>query len=199
MKERRGRIIGYKRVSSFEQNTVRQLDGIKLDVEFEEKISGKNMSRPELTALIKTAFIGDTVVVHSMDRLARNLSDLEKIVNELVAHGADVKFIKENLTFSGNEDPYSTLTLQMIGAVAQFERAMIKSRQMEGISIRKAAGLYKGVGRKREITDEQIAEIGKRVIAGEKKTAIAKELKISRESIYKLLKKINAKTVKTTT
>jgi DNA invertase Pin-like site-specific DNA recombinase len=189
MEERKGRIIGYKRVSSFEQNTARQLDGIKLDVVFEEKISGKDMQRPELMSLIKTAYIGDTVVVHSMDRLARNLIDLKKIVTELVANGAEVKFIKENLTFSGKADHYSQLMLNLMGSFAEFERSLIKSRQMEGIAVRKAAGLYKGVGRKREISDEQIAEIVKRVATGEKKTKIARDMKISRESIYKLLRK----------
>ena len=189
MKDHRGRTLGYKRVSSYEQNTVRQLEGIEIDLVFEEKISGKDKKRPELKNLVRTAYIGDTVVVHSMDRLARNLVDLKKIVSDLVANGAEVKFVKENLTFSGKEDHYSQLMLNLMGSFAEFERSLIKSRQMEGIAIRKAAGLYKGVGRKRSITDEQIAEINRRVSAGEMKTKIAKDMKISRESIYKLLKK----------
>ena len=118
-----------------------------------------------------------------------NLINLKKIVSELVEKGADVKFIKENLTFSGKEDIYSQLMLNLMGSFAEFERSLIKSRQMEGIAIRKAAGLYKGVGRKRSITDEQVEEIRKRVSAGEMKTKIAKDMKISRESIYKLLKR----------
>ena len=189
MKDHRGRTLGYKRVSSYEQNMARQLEGITIDLVFEEKISGKDKKRPELKNLIRTAYIGDTVVVHSMDRLARNLIDLKKIVSDLVANGAEVKFVKENLTFSGKEDHYSQLMLNLMGSFAEFERSLIKSRQMEGIAIRKAAGLYKGVGRKRSITDEQIAEINRRVLAGEMKTKIAKDMKISRESIYKLLKK----------
>ncbi len=189
MEDERCRIIGYKRVSSLEQNTARQLEGIERDLNYEDKISGKDRNRPQLTELIKTANKGDTVVVHSMDRLARNLIDLKKIVCELVKKGADVKFIKENLTFSGKEDVYSELMLNLMGSFAEFERALIKSRQMEGIAIRKAAGLYKGVGRKRSITDEQVEEIKKRVSAGEMKTKIAKDMKISRESIYKLLKR----------
>jgi len=187
--ERTGRILGYKRVSTLEQSTDRQLDGIKLDLEFEDKISGKSMERPKLQELMRTAYKGDLVIVHSMDRLARNLIDLKTIVTELVASGAQVQFLKENLTFSGNTDPYSELMLNMMGSFAEFERKLIKSRQMEGIAIRKAAGLYRGVGRKRAISDEHIAEISKRVAAGEKKTVIAKNMGISRESIYKLLKK----------
>jgi len=175
-------------VSSIDQNTARQLDGVKLDVEFEDKISGKDMARPELLALIKTAYAGDTVVVHSMDRLARNLMDLKKIVCEFVVKGVQVQFVKENLTFSGKSDPYSELMLNMMGSFAEFERSLIKSRQMEGIAIKKAAGGYAGKGRKKTITDEQIATIKDRVASGEKKSKIASDMKISRESIYKYLK-----------
>jgi DNA invertase Pin-like site-specific DNA recombinase len=186
--ERTGRVLGYKRVSTHEQNTARQLDGIKLDLEFEDMASGKNAERPELIQLMRTAFKGDLVVVHSMDRLARNLIDLKEIVSKLVASGAQVQFIKENLTFSGKTDPYSELMLNMMGSFAEFERQLIKSRQMEGIAIRKAAGGYAGKGRKPSITADQIATIKSRVAAGEKKTKIAADMKISRESIYKLIK-----------
>lgn len=184
----RGRTLGYIRVSAIDQNTDRQLDGISVDLMFEEKISGKSMDRPELQALLRTAYKGDTVVVHSMDRLARNLMDMKTIVNTLVANGAQVQFIKEKLTFSGNDDPFAELMLNMLGSFAQFERELIKSRQREGIEIRKAKGLYKGKGRKQEITEEQVSELKRRAAAGEKKTAIAKDLKISRESVYKYLK-----------
>lgn len=183
------RIIGYKRVSSLEQNTARQLDGVNLDVEFEDKASGKDRKRPELDALIKTAYTGDTVVVHSMDRLARNLGDLKQIVTELVAKGVQVQFIKENLTFSGKADPYSELMLNLMGSFAEFERALIKGRQTEGIAIAKAAGAYEGRGgRPKTITADHVATIKARVAAGEMKTKIAKDMKISRETIYKLLK-----------
>ena len=184
-----GRIIGYKRVSSLEQNVARQLDGVQLDVEFEDKASGKYMARPELSALIKTAYTGDTVVVHSMDRLARNLRDLKDIVSGLVAKGVQVQFIKENLIFSGKADPYSELMLNLMGSFAEFERSLIKSRQAEGIAIAKAAGAYAGRGgRPKTITADQIATIKARVAAGEMKTKIARDMKISREAIYKLLK-----------
>jgi len=151
-------------------------------------VSGKDMARPELMALLKTAYVGDTVVVHSMDRLARNLKDLKDIVTGLVVKGVQIRFLKENLTFSGKADPYSELMLNMMGSFAEFERSLIKSRQMEGIAIRKAAGGYAGKGRKKTITDEQIATIKSRVAAGDKKSKIAFDMKISRESIYKFLK-----------
>lgn len=188
MGERSGRILGYKRVSSLEQNTARQLEGMKIDVEFEDKVSGKSMDRPKLQELLRTAYKGDLVVVHSMDRLARNLIDLKNIVSELVASGAQVQFIKENLIFSGKADPYSELMLNLMGSFAEFERQLIRSRQQEGIAIRKAAGGYAGKGRKPTITEDQIAIIRSRVASGDKKTKIASDMKISRESIYKILK-----------
>jgi DNA invertase Pin-like site-specific DNA recombinase len=190
MEKRTGRILGYKRVSSLEQNTARQLDGVHVDLEFEDKVSGKNMDRPKLQELMRTAFKGDTVIVHSMDRLARNLIDLKNIVSILVANGAQVQFLKENLTFSGKaDDPYSELMLNLMGSFAEFERQLIKGRQMEGIAIKKAAGGYTGVGRKATITTEQTNIIKARVAAGEMKTKIAADMKISRESVYKILKK----------
>lgn len=187
MEKNKGQVIGYRRVSSLEQNTARQLEGVELDEVFEDKVSGKSMERPALLAMIKHARKGDTVVVHSMDRLARNLVDLKKIVEELVAKGAQVQFLKENLTFAGKSDPLAELMLNLLGSFAEFERSLIKSRQAEGIAIKKAAGGYKGKGRKREITEEQISEMKSRVAAGEKKTKIAAALGISRESVYKYL------------
>jgi len=181
--------IGYRRVSTLEQNTDRQLDGLQLDEEFEDKVSGKSMGRPALLAMIKHARKGDTVIVHSMDRLARNLKDLKEIVDQLVDKGANVQFVKENLIFSGEADPYSELMLNMMGSFAEFERALIKSRQMEGIAVKKAAGGYAGKGRKKTITDAQVASIKERVAAGDRKSVIASDLNISRESVYKYLKK----------
>lgn len=183
-----GQVVGYKRVSSLEQNTARQLDGVEVDIVFEDKVSGKSADRPQLQALIKHVRAGDHVVVHSMDRLARNLIDLRNIVETLVQKGTQVEFIKEHLTFSGNDDHFAKLVLNMLGSFAEFERDLIRSRQQEGIAIRKAAGKYKGVGRKREINDECVSEIIRRVNAGEKKAKIARDLKISRESIYKYLR-----------
>jgi len=184
-----GRVIGYKRVSSLEQNLERQLENVVLDVEFLEKKSGKDKERPELQNMLKTAWKGDTIMVHSIDRLARNMVDLLNIVKELIDKGAKVTFVKEGLTFTGeSDDIFKNLMLKMLGAFAEFERDLSKSRQREGITIAKANGVYAGKGRKKSITDDMIEEIKRRVEAGEKKTKIASELRISRESIYKLLK-----------
>lgn len=181
-----GQLIGYMRVSSVDQNTVRQLDGIAIDEVFEDKVSGKDTNRPALQAMLKHARKGDTVICHSMDRLARNLDDLRKLVKELTGKGVKVQFVKESLTFTGEDTPMSTLLLNMLGAVAEFERAIIGERQREGVQLAKLRGAYKG--RKQEMTPERVEEIKRRVEAGETKAAIARDMKISRETVYQYLK-----------
>jgi DNA invertase Pin-like site-specific DNA recombinase len=180
-----GQKLGYIRVSSITQNTDRQLEGLELDEKFEDKISGKDTKRPKLEAMLKHARKGDTVYCHSMDRLARNLDDLRKIVKELTGRGVLVQFVKENLTFTGDDNAMSELMLNLMGAFAQFERSLIKERQREGIALAKLKGAFKG--RKRVITDEQIATIKARVAAGDKKKHIAADLGISRETVYQYL------------
>jgi len=177
--------IGYIRVSSVMQNTDRQLDGIVTDITFEDKVSGKDTNRPQLTAMMVHARAGDTVVVHSMDRLARNLDDLRRIVKELTAKGAKVQFIKEGLIFTGEDSAMSNLMLSLLGAVAEFERSLISERQKEGVQIAKANGVYKG--RKQEMTEERVAEIQRRVQEGEPKAQIAKAMGISRDTLYRYL------------
>lgn len=178
-----GQIIGYIRVSSVGQNTERQLDGIALSEVFEDKVSGKDKNRPELQAMLKHARKGDTVVVHSMDRLARNMDDLRQLVKELTDKGVKVQFIKESLIFTGDDSAMSKLLLSMLGAVAEFERAIIGERQREGVQLAKARGAYKG--RKQEMTAERIAEIQKRIADGEPKAQVAKAMGISRDTLYR--------------
>ncbi|MBT0663533.1 recombinase family protein [Geobacter pelophilus] len=175
--------VGYIRVSSLTQNIERQLEGIELDEIFTDKLSGKDTERPALQEMIKFVRKGDTVMVHSMDRLARNLADLQNLVEQLTNKGVSVTFVKNSLTFTGEDDPMKKLMLQIMGAVAEFERSIIKERQKEGVQIAKAKGLYKG--RKQEMTPERIAEIKNRIEAGEPKAQIAKDLKISRDTLYR--------------
>lgn len=181
-----GKLVGYIRVSSVDQNTERQLDGVTVDKTFTDKASGKDTNRPELSKLKEYVREGDKVIVHSMDRLARNLSDLEQIVKEFNGQGIAVEFAKEGLTFTGDDNKTATLLLQVIGAVAQFERAMIKERQLEGIALAKKRGVYKG--RKPKLTDALIQEIKGRVSKKVPKAQIARDLNISRETLYKALK-----------
>lgn len=183
--------IGYRRVSSIDQSTARQLDGMKLDRVYEDKASGASTDRPGLTSALDHLRPGDTLVVHSMDRLARNLPDLERIVTELTARGVAVEFVKEAKTFSGGRDPMSTLLLQMLGAFAQFERAMIRERQREGIEQAKARGVYKG--RKPTLSQERAAEL--RALDAQRghkgRAALAREFGISRETLYQYLNRDN--------
>jgi DNA invertase Pin-like site-specific DNA recombinase len=132
-----GQTIGYKRVSTLDQSTARQLDGVELDRVFEDKLSGKDMNRPQLVAMLKHVREGDTVVAHSLDRLGRNLVDLRKLVTDLTGRGVRVQFLKENLIFTGEDSPMSNLLLNMMGAFAEFERALIRERQREGIALAK--------------------------------------------------------------
>lgn len=182
-----GKKVGYIRVSSFDQNTERQLEGISVNKKFIDKASGKNVLRPQLEALLDYVRDGDTVIIHSMDRLARNLDDLRRLVRSLTNQQIRVEFIKEGLTFTGEDSPMSKLLLSMMGAVAEFERALIKERQMEGIVLAKKRGAYKG--RKAALSPEQIEEIKTRVKQGGKKSHIAQDFGISRETLYQYLRK----------
>lgn len=174
--------IGYKRVSTVDQNTARQLEGVGVDKLFEDKASGKSKDRPQLAAALDYVREGDTLVVHSMDRLARNLEDLRGIVRDLTGRGVRVEFVKESLTFTGEDSPMNVLLLSMLGAVAEFERSMILERQREGIAVAKAQGKYKG--RKAALTDEQANELRARRAAGESVAALARDYGVSRQSVY---------------
>ena len=177
-----GQNVGYVRVSTLLQNTARQLDGISLHKVFEDRSSGKNTDRPHLTACLAHLREGDTLHVHSMDRLGRNLDDLRRIVKELTTRGVVVRFHKEGLSFTAEDSPMSNLLLSMLGAVAEFERSLILERQREGIQIAKGEGRYKG--RKPSLTKEKVAELLSRIAKGDKKTKLAKEFGISRETVY---------------
>ena len=182
----KGQRIGYVRVSSTDQNTARQLDGLTLDRTFTDQVSGKDMARPALDELLRFVREGDTVTVHSMDRLARNLDDLRRLVKDLTGRGVNVQFIKEGLTFTGDDSPMATLLLSVMGAFAEFERALIRERQREGIeAAKKKGGVY--TGRKPSLTPAQVTDLKARAAAGEKKATLAREFGISRETVYQYL------------
>jgi DNA invertase Pin-like site-specific DNA recombinase len=181
-----GQRIGYVRVSTVDQHPDRQLDQIPVDRTFTDLASGKDTARPQLDALLRYARDGDTVVVHSMDRLARNLDDLRRIVRSLTERGVRVEFVKEQLTFTGEDAPLATLLLSVLGAFAEFERALIRERQREGIALAKQRGAYRG--RKKALSGEAVAELRRRVAAGENKAQVARDLGISRETLYQYLR-----------
>jgi DNA invertase Pin-like site-specific DNA recombinase len=131
---------------------------------------------------------GDTLVVHSLDRLGRSLDDLRKVVTDLNSRGVVVQFLKENLTFAGDDSDtsLSKLMFNMLGSFAEFERSLIRERQREGIALAKKAGVYRG--RKPSLTAEQASDLRKRVAAGERKAGLAREFGISRETLYQYLR-----------
>ena len=179
---RGGKRIGYVRVSTLDQNESRQLEGVQLDKRFVDKASGKDTKRPQLQAALDYVRDGDVLVVHSMDRLARNLGDLRRVVIELTGRGVVVEFVKERLTFTSEDNAMSNLLLSVMGAFAEFERSLIRERQREGIALAKKAGVYKG--RKPSLTPDRVSQLRARVAAGEKKAGLAREFGISRETLY---------------
>lgn len=183
--KRGGKRIGYVRVSSVDQNTVRQLDGVLVDKVFTDKASGKDTNRPQLQAALDYLRDGDVLVVHSMDRLARNITDLLQTVQSLNDRGVVVEFVKEALMFTGDDSAMSKLMLTIMGGVAEFERAMIRERQLEGIAKAKQAGKYRG--RQSSMTTDQVKMIRDRAGAGERKAALAREFGVTRQTIYNVL------------
>lgn len=187
--------IGYVRVSSTDQNTDRQLDSVALDRIFTDKMTGSTKDRPQLQAMLDYVRYGDTVMVHSLDRLARNFDDLLSIINQLAKKGVTFKSLQENITINGtNTSPIDTLILHIFGAIAQFNRSLIREAQREGIAKAKQKGVYKG--RKSVLTDENIAQIETLLaqrnssVDEYKKishTDIAKQVGISKSSLYRYL------------
>jgi len=182
----KGQRIGYIRVSSADQNTARQLEGVELDRVFTDHLSGKDMARPQLEAMLLFVREGDTLLVHSMDRLARNLDDLRSLVATLTKRGVRVEFVKESLSFSGEASPMAQLLLSVMGAFAEFERALIRERQREGIALAKAAGKYKG--RKKSLAPEDVGRAREQIAQGVSKARVARDLGISRETLYGYLR-----------
>ena len=184
--------IGYVRVSTDGQHTDRQLAEVlaagvdKVNV-FEEHASGKSTERPKLREMLAFIRRGDELYVHSMDRLARNLVDLLRLVNEITAKGVTVHFLKEHLDFGPNEKtaPMSKLLLSVMGAVAEFERELILERQREGIAIAKAKGVYK---RKRKTgTPAKIEEAKKLIATGASQSEAARRVGIGRTTLFRYL------------
>lgn len=186
MPKKTGQRIGYVRVSTLDQNAERQLEGVVVDRTFLDKKSGKDVEREQLDAMMEFVRHGDSVIVHSMDRLARNLDDLRRIVHTLTKKGVRIEFVKEGLSFTGEDSPMSKLMLSVMGAFAEFERSLIRERQREGIALAKQRGIYRG--RKRALSDDTIASARTRIAAGDTKAQVARDLGVSRETLYQYLR-----------
>jgi len=184
-----GHRVGYVRVSTLDQNTARQLDGLVLHKVFTDHASGGTTDRPQLAEALRYVREGDCLVVHSMDRLARNLDDLRRIVRELTGRGVSVEFVKEGQTFTAEgANPMANLMLSMLGAFAEFERSLIRERQREGIALaRQQPGKYKG--RAPALTEQQAEQLRERdqQQGGKGRAALAREFGISRQTLYQYL------------
>ena len=183
-----GQKIGYARVSSKDQNLDRQLAALKKENVFRiftDTVSGLSTQRPGLDGALNYLRTGDQLIVVSMDRLARSLIDLHRLVDELTERGVSVKFLKEGQTYSLDSSPVAKLMLGLLGSVAEFERAIIRERQAEGIAKAKARGVYKG--RAKVLNEEQIIQARKWVSEGIPKAEVARRLGIGRTTLYKYL------------
>lgn len=178
--------VGYIRVSSVDQHSDRQLQGVELEKVFTDKCSGRDTNRPALAECLAYVRGGDVLHVHSIDRLSRSVADLMMLVERLTAAGVSVCFHKENLVFSaGTTDAMQKLQFQMLAAFAEFERALILERQREGIAIAKAAGKYKG---RKPLADASLAERAREMLQTVRsKSEVAKALGVSRTTLYKAL------------
>jgi DNA invertase Pin-like site-specific DNA recombinase len=208
-----GQRVSYKRVSTLDQSTARQLDGMTFDREFTDKASGKDTARPALQEALAYVRAGDTLTIHSMDRLARNLGDLLQIVGDLTKRGVKVEFIKESLTFTGEDSPMATLMLSIMGAVAAFERAMILERQREGQAMAKRCSIcqktreehtstnhkfknkYSGRAPAIRQSNGKLQELHDLLTQKLSVSEIAKRLKVSRQTVYSELDKLKTEEV----
>ena len=179
----------YVRVSTIEQNEARQLAAmekynIPAENYFTEKVSGKNMERPELQRLLDTVQEGDTIHIHDFSRLSRSTADLLKIVEMLTAKGVRLVSNKENLDTS---TPTGKLMLTMIGAINEFERQNLLERQAEGIEEAKKRGVYVKKGLDVDRFKELKAAVDKGLLSV---TSAAEELGITRKTWYKRVQEI---------
>ena len=187
-----GKKIAYIRVISEGQNTSRQdqqIEELAVDKVFTEKVSGKNIQdRPQFQMMLEYAREDDIIYCADLSRWGRSLIDIKTTITDLTKRGVTVTFLKENLTFSGNDDPMSNLLLGILSSLSEWERAVIKSRQMEGVKIAQEKGIYKErCGRKPKLTEEQMKEVKRRVADGEKRSDVALAFGVSRQTVYNLV------------
>lgn len=187
-----GEKVGYARVSSKDQNLDRQTELLRKEGVFslyEDRMTGATRQRPGLEEALRYVRKGDQLIVTSMDRLARSLSDLYSIVDDLTARGVSVKFLKEGQIYSKESTPIAKLMLGLLGSVAEFERSIIRERQAEGIARAKERGVYKG--RAKALTVEQVEQAKMWIDEGIPKTKVAERLGVGRTTLYEYIKAKN--------
>jgi DNA invertase Pin-like site-specific DNA recombinase len=181
--------LAYIRVSTVEQNTDRQV--IEADKTFTDKVSGANTNRPALKQLKDHVRSGDIVICHDISRLARNLLDLKELITFFTGKGVSVQFIKEAMTFSSDKsNPMNELMLNLLGAVYQFERDIMKQRQAEGIAIAKKKGVYVG----RNTSMRLKSSIIESYKSGTSQRNIARDLETSLSNVQRVIKAHKNKT-----
>ncbi len=186
-------IYAYIRVSSTDQNTARQEDALSgspyhIDKTYSDKASGKDMNRPQLQQMLDAVQAGDAIVVHSIDRLCRNMMDMCSITTSLRDRGISLVFLKENLTFSTSENSaMQDLQLHMMSAFSQFERSLIKERQADGIAAKKARGEKTG----RPVADvNKVSEVDGLTAKGIKLKLACENVGLGVSTYYKLRKQL---------
>lgn len=179
--------VAYARVSTSDQNLARQLETLKAynpDKIFTDQVSGKDLQRPGFSQLLEYVREGDLIYVCSLDRLARNLNDLLAIIKSFQSRGVSIHFLKENILIGADAktSAMSKLIVSIFGAVAEFERALIRERQQEGIDLAKKRGVYKG---RAPIAEDKIAKAKELYDLGVPLSKISQQLKISRSTLYR--------------
>ena len=178
-------IVGYRRTSSTDQRLDRQDLG-HVDKCFDDQVSGKNTDRPGLAACLTYVREGDTLRVHSTDRLARSLRDLLHLLDDLTRQGVRVEFVKEGMVFDPTStDPYQTCLLQVMGAFAELERSLIRSRQEEGIALAKQRKVYKG--RRPALTPDEVASLRERRSLGVPLARLVKDYGVAKGTVQAAL------------
>ncbi len=185
-------LFGYARVSTKEQNLARQIEQLEVagcTVIFEDKLSGKNLERPELQELLSVIKEGDEILVTDLTRISRSTMDLFELVHTIWSKGAKLSSLKDKWLYMGNDNPYSEFLLTIMAGVNQLERDLMKMRQAEGIEIAKKKGVYKGLpkkyGAEHRGTDNAL-------MLYEEKTHTVKEIceitQVSRSALYRAIK-----------
>ena len=179
--------IAYIRVSSVDQNLDRQrmlLDEYRIEKWFEEKVSGKDMERPELKRMLEFVREGDTLYISEFSRLARSVLDLLSICDALKKKKVKLVSVKEKIDTNTAE---GRMMVTVVGAIAEFERAIIRERQAEGIAIAKAKGIY--AGRKPKQINQELFEECYQAWLKRRLTLVdlAKKVGVSRSTAYRLI------------
>lgn len=185
------KLFGYARVSTDDQDTGIQEAALRaagcLAVFAEQRSGTTTAGRTELRRVLDIVRKGDVLVVTRIDRLARSIADLSAIVAELEGKGAHLRATEQPIDTT---TPAGRAFLQMLGVFAEFETAIRRERQMEGIAKAKAAGIYKG--RPATIDEETVRRL---ISEGKGATEIAKLLGIGRASVYRVIKRESAQAV----